>query len=82
MEQVFLETVKTAGPIVALIGFFIWRDYVRERNLSNKIQNLEDYVKGKLLNALTETTTAIAYNTKVMEDAARLIQQFTREMEK
>lgn len=67
MEQLLFESVKTAGPIVVLIIFFVWRDYKREDNMTSRIREVEDFVKTKLLDALNQTTETISRNTEVLD---------------
>lgn len=67
MEQWLLESVRTAGPIVALVIFFVWRDFKREANMTTRMREVEDFVKDKLLTALNQTTATISKNTEVLE---------------
>jgi hypothetical protein len=67
MEQWLLESARTAGPIVALVIFFVWRDFKREANMTIRMREVEDFVKDKLLTALNQTTATISKNTEVLE---------------
>jgi len=67
MEQWLFESARTAGPIVALVIFFVWRDFKREANMTARMREVEDFVKDKLLSALNQTVEAISKNTEVLE---------------
>lgn len=49
-----LELTKTVGPVVALLAFFIWRDYRREQTMTKRIQDIEDYQKNRLEQLVVE----------------------------
>lgn len=70
MEVWLLEQVTTIGPIVA---FFIWRDFKREQRMSQRICEMEDFVKTKLLTALQETTITINNNTEILGSTKDLL---------
>lgn len=66
MEQLLIESVKTAGPVVVLIVFFVWRDFKREQCMSQRAREVEDFIKEKLLTALQQTTEAVTKNTEIL----------------
>ena len=67
MESLLFESIKTAGPTLALIVFFVWWSYKRETSLTERIHQTEDFVKNQLLAVLNETTATIGKNTEVLE---------------
>lgn len=50
-----LELSKSVGPVIALLIFFIWRDYRREQTMTKRIQDIEDYQKGRLEQLVVES---------------------------
>ena len=71
METVFVEVMKQAGPTVALIGFFIWRDYKREQALGKLINELQVFQRDTLVGLLEKTTEAISACTNAMEKCVK-----------
>ena len=59
MEIQFLEIIKEVGPYAAVMLFFIWRDYKREDSLERRVDNLNEFVRVELMDALEKTNTAL-----------------------
>lgn len=53
--NIFLDIAKFYGPGVALIGFFVWQGYKREERMSARINELEMYIRDKLIHYLEQT---------------------------
>jgi hypothetical protein len=66
-EAALIAVMKEAGPLAALIGFFVWRDYKREQSLGKVIRELQDFQRDTLVKLLERTTEAIIACTKAME---------------
>ena len=58
MPPSMIDLVRDLGPLVAILIFFIWRDYDRERKLSARIRALEDYCQETLTGLLKQTLAA------------------------
>ena len=59
--------VKEFGPLIALIFYYIWRDFVtskqnvlREVRLVDRVTQLEDFQRGELTSALREVTKTMS----------------------
>jgi len=52
----FVELTKSVGPIIALLMFFIWRDFRREQTMTKRIQDVEDYQKNRLEQLVVESS--------------------------
>ena len=63
-----LTLVKEFGPLVAILLFFIWRDYVREQRMTDRIRKIEDYQRDKLESLVTATSNLIKENIEVKKD--------------
>jgi hypothetical protein len=63
----FIELIKSFGPLVGLVLFFIWRDWKREDRLTTRIEKLEDEQRDIILPLVSKSTEVIARNTEVME---------------
>lgn len=67
MEAAFIAVMKEYGPFVALIGFFVWRDYKREQSLGKVIMELQEFQRNTLLTLIQKTTEAVMACTNAME---------------
>lgn len=67
MEAALFAVMREAGPFVALIGFFVWRDYKREQSLGAVIAELQDFQRNTLLKLLEQTTEIIVACTAALE---------------
>lgn len=47
-----LAIIKQVGPLFALIIFFVWRDFRREQRLETKLDELNIFVRDRLMQAL------------------------------
>jgi hypothetical protein len=65
--KVFLSLLREFGPLIAAIGFFIWRDWKREDRMTKRITDLEKQNIETILPLVTECTAVISRNTAVME---------------
>ena len=67
------EEIATLGSLVreygvqaVVIGFFIWRDWQREKEMAAKITAVEAYVRDTLMDTLKESSATIAQNSRFM----------------
>lgn len=47
-----VDILTEVGPYCAILLFFIWRDYRREDRLEDRIDKLNEFVRGELMVAL------------------------------
>lgn len=66
------------GPIIAVVAFFIWRDYAREKSMTATIKELESYIKTTLLEAMLKTTGALTETTGALKDNSRAIDELSK----
>lgn len=62
----WLEILKLLGPTATLIGFFVWRDYHREKRMSARLDLLEDYQKTELRDIAVASNAALMANTEAL----------------
>lgn len=55
-----LALVKQYGPYLAVLVFFVWKDYAREHRLEARIDSLQDFVQDELLQALERNNEILA----------------------
>ena len=63
----FLLLLKQYGPLVLVVLFFLWQNWLRELRMSNRINRLEDEQRNVLLPLVERCTDVIAQNTNMME---------------
>jgi len=59
--------LRTFGPLLVAVIFFIWRDYRREDKLLTRVKELEDEQRQVILPLVQACTEVITRNTEVME---------------
>ena len=67
--------IKNFGPWAVLVIVFIWRDFRRERRLTNRIDKLEDEFREVILPLVEETATVIATNTEALKQNAKIMER-------
>jgi hypothetical protein len=67
--------LKTYGPLLFAVIFFIWRDYRREDRLTLRIKQLEDEQREVILPLVQQTTEVIVRNTDVMEQNTKVMER-------
>ncbi len=58
-----IELVKIAGPLAAMVIFFVYRDYMRENRLSKRLDELEEYIRTQLKDIAEKNQKVIADNS-------------------
>ena len=61
------------GIPIALVVFFVWRDFRREENLSGTIRKLEDEMRSLLREQVTSVTRALTNNTACMRELVGML---------
>ena len=67
--------LKTFGPLLVAVIFFIWRDYRREDRLAARVKQLEDEQRDVILPLVKETTEVITRNTEVMQQNIKVMER-------
>jgi hypothetical protein len=65
--------IKTYGPFLLAVCFFIWRDYKREDRLSTRINELEEEQRNVILPLVRDCTAVVAKNTDVMDQNMKVM---------
>lgn len=71
-----VELTKSVGPVVALLVFFVWRDYRREQTMTKRIQDIEDYQKNRLERLVVESNQVmgkIAESNESLASALKVV---------
>jgi len=78
--NIFYEIGQTFGVPVALLVFFLWRDLkerqsarVREKDLAERLNQVEDFVKNDLMQLTQSVTKALESNSSVMRVFYRVL---------
>lgn len=60
----WVALIKEIGPYLGIMFFFVWRDYRREEKLVKQIEELQTFIKTKLIDLIDETNHALKYGSK------------------
>jgi len=81
----FVEIGKVFGLPVALLVFFVWRDYMRSKRdeitqaeLSAKLQATEDFQKNELQTLAVENRDVVVKNTSAIEQQTETMKSFSK----
>lgn len=75
MPDWFINIVKEWGLPTALVVFFIWRDYIREKRMAETIRMLEAEMRDILKNLVTKCTEALVGNTYAMNAVTKVVEK-------
>lgn len=70
--------IQQYGPLVAVVTFFIWRDYCREDRLSTRVKELEDEQRKVILPLVRSCTEVVTKNTQVMEQNTKVMERLEK----
>jgi hypothetical protein len=59
--------LRQYGPLVLVVGFFLWQNWLRELRMSKRIDKLENEQRSVLLPMVERCTDVISQNTAMME---------------
>ena len=66
--------LRQYGPLVLVVGFFLWQNWLRELRMSKRISKLEDEQRQVLLPMVERCTDVIAQNTAMMERLEKVLE--------
>jgi hypothetical protein len=72
--------LKTFGPLLVAVCFFIWRDARREDKLLTRVKELEDEQRNVVLPLVKDCAEVITRNTEVMEQNVKVMERLERIM--
>ena len=75
LKNVVIPLIADYGIPLALVIFFVWRDYKREQNLSGIITRLEHEMRDILTNQATNVTKALINNTACMREIIGILRK-------
>ncbi len=78
MDFPWIEIIKSVGPWVSVILFFIYRDYRREETLNQRIKSLEEYQKNVLENLVESATKALTQSSECIKWIGRVLEHLVR----
>lgn len=77
----FMNLVGNAGLMVALVCFFVWQNTKEKAALSERINGLEDFNRGKMSSMVEETTVALTNSTRAVEDNSKVMSKLYTKLE-
>ena len=85
----WVEIAKVFGVPVALLAYFVWRDYVRSKRdektqdmLATKLQATEDFQKNELQTLAVENKVVVEKNTGAIEQQTETMKDFSKALRK
>lgn len=76
------EVLKTFGPLLAAVVFFLWRDYRREDTLLTRIKELEDEQREVILPLVTNCMQVVTKNSQVMEQNTKVMERLEHALDR
>lgn len=68
MDEIWLNVLTNAGPMVALVMFFVWSDAKRDARNASERRELELYVRTKLDGLIQENQLLIRQLGSMIKD--------------
>jgi ATP-dependent helicase/DNAse subunit B len=78
MDFPWMVLIKEVGPLIAVIFFFIWRDWKREQKLSQQVESLAQYQKDILESLIEKSTTALTQSSECIKWIGRVLEHLVR----
>ncbi len=72
------KILQQVGPLIAIIIFFVWRDYRRELHTQKKLAILEKYQREVLESLITQTTKALTQSSECIKWLSHVIDKLFR----
>jgi hypothetical protein len=74
----WIEILKNVGPLVAIIIFFVWRDWQRELRLSQRVEKLEEYQREALKELVEKATMALVQSSECLKWIGHIVERLAR----
>ena len=75
---IWLQIFQGLGPVLGLLLFFIWRDWRREDQLSEKLGKMEDYQRDTLASLVERTNEVLIQNSQQLKFTNELFSQIVK----
>ncbi len=69
----WVKILQQVGPLVAIIIFFVWRDYRRELHQQSKLATVEKYQREVLESLISQTTRALTQSSECIKWLSHVI---------
>lgn len=76
MELEFLKLLQMYGPSVAVIFYFLYRDFKREHRFMSQIEELDRYQKDVLESLVEKSTIALTQSTECLKWVGRILERW------
>jgi hypothetical protein len=78
MDFPVIDVIKNFGPLVAIVVFFVWRDWQRELRLTRRVEKLEEYEKKILKDLVEKTTAALTQSSECLRWIGHILERLMR----
>ena len=82
MMEAIVELVTQFGPTMGILIFFIAWSYIREKAITQRLNENEDFVKTSLVEMVAETRAVVTDNSAALRESKEALQENTRAFEK
>ncbi len=69
----WVKILQQVGPLVAIIIFFVWRDYRRELHQQSKLATVEKYQREVLESLISQTTKALTQSSECIKWLSHMV---------
>ena len=70
-----MQLIKQYGPLVLVVAFLLWQNWIRECRLLSRVTKLEDEQRKVLLPLVGKCTKVITRNTLIMRRLERALDE-------
>jgi|OM-RGC.v1.027556845 hypothetical protein len=78
---ILAKSVTELGITLALVVFFVWQTYIREKGMNRRINDLELYQKDKVIENSEKVTEAMVRSANATEQQADATQAMSERLE-
>lgn len=70
--------LKYAGPVAAIVVFFLWKDWQRELHTRKRMAVLEKYQRETLEKLVEKSTSALTQSSECIKYLGHIVERLTR----
>lgn len=82
MDLDIFELVKQFGPFVGFTVFFVWQGWIREKRLSDRIDELAKEQRETLTKLVADTTSALVRSSIIIENDVEAMKNLSKAIDR
>ena len=75
--ETILGILESFGPTVAIIVFFLYKDYMRETKMTERLTKHEEFIQNRLMQIIADTNSILQNNTQALRHIIVALSQRT-----